>query len=169
MPLHVGLSRKVHQLGSITVSSGQTCAFYAGGVVGNVTVNGGSFGLSNARVTGNVVIQGGAAFSVGQGAEVTGNLTVQNVSSGSGNQICGAKVDGNLLVSTNAARIQIGSQDISCLGNAVGNNLTVQNNTAPIKVYDNHITKTLSCSGNTSITGAGNVTGKKSVGQCSTF
>jgi hypothetical protein len=78
--------------GNITVSSGQTCAFYAGGVVGNVTVSGGNFGLSNGKVTGNVLIQGDAAFSVGQGAEVTGNLTVQNLSSGSGNQICGAKV-----------------------------------------------------------------------------
>jgi len=110
--------------GNITVSSGQTCAFYAGGVVGNVTVSGGSFGLSNGKVTGNVLIQGGAAFSVGQGAEVTGNLTVQNLASGSGNQICGAKVGGNLLVYANATRIQIGSQDISCLGNSVGNNLT---------------------------------------------
>jgi hypothetical protein len=155
--------------GSITVSAGQTCAFYGGGVAGNVTVSGGNFGLSNATVAGNVLIQGGAAFSVSQGAEVTGNLTVQNLSSGSGNQICGAKVDGNLLVSANAVGIQIGSQDIACLGNAVGNNLTVQNNTAPIKIYDNHITKSLSCSGNTSITGAGNVTGKKGTGQCSTF
>jgi hypothetical protein len=132
-------------------------------------VSGGNFGLSNGKVTGNVLIQGGAAFSVGKGAEVTGNLTVQNLSSGSGNQICGAKVGGNLLVSANAVGIQIGSQDIACLGNAVGNNLTVQNNTAPIKVYDNHITKSLSCSGNTSIAGAGNVTGKKGTGQCSTF
>jgi hypothetical protein len=155
--------------GNITVSSGQTCAFYAGGVVGNVTVNGGTFGLNNAKVTGNVFIQGAAPFSVGQGAEVTGNLTVQNVSSGSNNQICGAKVGGNLMVYANAARVQIGSQDISCLGNAVSNNLTVQNNTAAIKVYDNHITKILSCSGNTSITGAGNVAGKKGTGQCSTF
>ena len=154
--------------GNITVSAGQNCAFFSGGVMGNITVMGGNLVLTNAKVTRNVLIQGSAAFSVGAGTEINGNLTIQNLSSGSGAQICGTQVGGNLSVVTNATPVEIGSQDTSCLGNSVGNNLTVQNNTAAISVNDNHVTKNLSCSGNTSITGGGNLAGKKT-GQCSGF
>jgi hypothetical protein len=155
--------------GSITVSAGQNCAFIAGGVSGNVTANGGNVALTNANVTGSIAIQGPSAFSIGPGTTVGGNLTVQNIASGSTiSRICQAKVGGNLEVYTNAIPISIGSPQTFCYGNSVGGNVDVQGNTAPIAVYDNVVGKNLSCSQNTSITGAGNSALKKN-GQCAAF
>ena len=154
--------------GNITVSPGQNCAFFSGGVVGNITVTGGNLVLTDATVSGNVVIQGSAAFVVGAGSVITGNLTIQNLSSSTGARVCGTEVGGNLRVLANAIPIQVGSQDGSCLGNAVGTNLAVQDNTGAISIYGNHVAKNLSCSGNTAIGGSGNLAGKK-IGQCSGF
>ena len=154
--------------GNITVSPGQNCAFFSGGVVGNITVTGGNLVLTDATVSGNVVIQGSAAFVVGAGSVITGNLTIQNLSSSTGARVCGTEVGGNLRVLANAIPIQMGSQDGSCLGNAVGTNLAVQDNTGAISIYGNHVAKNLSCSGNTAIGGSGNLAGKK-IGQCSGF
>jgi hypothetical protein len=155
--------------GNITVSAGQNCAFFGGAVTGNVTVNGGSLALTNAKINGNMAIQGSAGFSLGEGTSISGNLSVQNLASGAtGNQICGAKVGGNLQVSTNATPIAIGSTGLSCPGSSFGNNVTIDSNTAAIQVYDNVIQKGLSCSGNAAIAGGGNLAGKKS-GQCAAF
>jgi hypothetical protein len=155
--------------GSITVSKGQNCMFVVGGITGNVTVNGGSLALANAKVTGNASVRGGSAFAIGQASEITGYLQIQNVASGSvTNQICGAKLDGNVLVSTNATPIQIGSSDVSGPGSSLGGNLTINGNTAVTTVYNNTVAKNLSCARNTSITGGGN-SAEKLNGQCSTF
>ncbi len=155
--------------GTITVSAGQNCAFYSGGVSGNISVNGGNLALTNATVTGNMSIQGGSAFSIGQGTKIGGNLAIQNVASGSTtSQICQANVAGNLEVSTNAIPINIGSFQNACFGNSVGGNLDIQSNTMAIGVYDNNVGKNLSCSSNSSIAGSGNTAGKKT-GQCSGF
>jgi hypothetical protein len=143
--------------------------FVGGGINGNVEVNGGSLALANAKITGNVSVKGGSAFSFGEGSEVTGNLEIQNVASGSTtNQICGAKLDGNVQLSTNATPIQIGSSNASCLGNSFGGNVEIDGNTAAVTVYNNAVGKNLSCSNNTSITGGGNSAQKKN-GQCSNF
>src|SRR5205823_8670605 len=69
--------------GNLTVSAGQNCAFYSGGVTGNIAVNGGHLALTNASVGGNVSIQGAAAFSIGPGTTISGHLAIQNVASGS--------------------------------------------------------------------------------------
>ena len=82
--------------GSITVSAGQNCAFYFGGVTGNVSVIGGNFAATGANITGNVSIQGATGFSIGAGTTIAGNLTIQNVASASTtNQVCGTTVTGN--------------------------------------------------------------------------
>ena len=155
--------------GSITVSAGQNCAFYFGGVTGNVSVIGGSFAATGGNITGNVSIQGATGFSIGEGTTISGNLAIQNVASASTtNQICGTTVTGNLNVSANAVPITIGSTGISCLGNSFGANVGITSNTAPIQVYENDVKKTLSCSSNTSIAGGGNLAQKKT-GQCAGF
>jgi hypothetical protein len=155
--------------GSITVSAGQNCTFVGGGITGNVTVNGGNLALANAKVTGNVSIQGRSAFSIDQGSEITGTLGIRkDVSRSSTNQICGAKLDGNVVVSTNATPIQIGSSDVSCTGNSFGGNLVIDGNTAATTVYNNTVGKILSCAGNTSITGGGDSAHTRR-GQCSAF
>jgi len=154
--------------GSVTVSAGQNCAFYGGGVKGNVNVSGGHLALTNAAITGNIAIQGSAGFSI-NGGSISGNVTIQNVASGAnGNQVCGANVTGNLNLNTNAVPINVGSIANQCLGNKVGGNLGISLNTGPVQVYNNAIGNNLSCTGNTSITGAGNVAQKKG-GQCSAF
>ena len=155
--------------GTITVSAGQNCAFYSGGVSGNVSVNGGNLALTNATVTGNMSIQGGSAFSIGPGTTIGGNLAIQNVASGSTtSQVCQANVAGNLEVSMNAIPISIGSFQNGCFGNSVGGNVDIQSNTMAIGVYDNTVAKNLSCSSNSSIAGSGN-TARKKTGQCSGF
>jgi hypothetical protein len=154
--------------GDVTVSAGQNCMFVAGGITGNVRVKGGSLALANAKITGYVSVQGASAFSIGEGSEVTGHLHIENVASGSTtNRICGAKLDGNVLVSTNATPIQIGSfSDSSCLGNSFGGNLEINRNTGAMNVYNNSVAEKLSCMNNTSIAGGGNAARTKK-GQCS--
>jgi hypothetical protein len=154
----------------VTLSAGQNCMFVAGGIVGNVGVNSGNLVLANAKVTGNVSVHGASAFSIGVGSEVTGHLHIHDVASGSTtNQICGAKLDGNVLVSKNASPIQIGSPSLdSCPGNFVGGDLTIEDNTGAMAVYDNAIERDLACSNNLSIGGTGN-TATKELGQCKQF
>lgn len=120
-------------------------------------------------MSGNITLQGASAFSIGSGTTVGGNLSIQSVASGSKtSQVCETQVKGNLQVSSNAIPISIGSPQNFCYGNSVSGNLTVQGNTAAIGVYDNLVDKTLSCSANASITGAGD-SGSKKTGQCATF
>lgn len=155
--------------GSITVSAGQNCAFYSGGVTGNVSVNGGHLALTNATVTGNMSIQGGSAFSIGAGTAINGNLTIESVASGSSkSMICQANVGGNLQVSNNAIPIDIGLPQAFCYGNSFGGNAAIQGNTAAVAFNDNTVAKNLSCSNNAAIAGSGNAAGKKT-GQCSGF
>jgi hypothetical protein len=157
--------------GAVTVQAGQNCSFVGGGgITGNVTVNGGNLTVTNGTITGNVQIQGAASFSFGTGTAINGNLEIQNVASGSAmNQICGTQILGNVQVSSNATPLQFGARSlVSCPGNFVGGNLAIENNTGAIAVYDNAVQKNLTCSNNTSITGAGN-TASKELGQCSNF
>ena len=155
--------------GTITVSAGQNCAFFGGGISGSVSVNGGSLALTNATVTGNLSIQGPSAFSIGPGTSINGNLSIQNVGSASTtSQICQANLAGNLDISNNAIPILIGSPQAFCFGNSFGNNVDLQGNTAAISFYDNSVGKNLSCSNNSSITGGAD-TAQKKQGQCSLF
>lgn len=156
--------------GDITVAAGQNCMFVAGSINGNVRVHGGSLALTNVKVTGNVSVHGASAFSFGEGSEVTGRLDIHEVASGSTtNQICGAKLDGNVLVLRNATPIQIGSaSDSSCLSNSFGDDLEINGNTGVTTIYNNSVAKRLTCENNTSITGAGN-SAEKMHGQCSSF
>ena len=153
---------------AIEGSAGQNCAFFGGSIKGNVDVNGGQLYLTNTSVTGNMAIQGPAGFSIGAGSSISGNLAIENVASGSrANQLCGAKVDGNLRISGNATPVEIGSISSGCLGNSFGNNVSLDGNTGAVRLYNNTIQKNLSCSGNSAITGGGNSAAKN--GQCAAF
>jgi len=155
--------------GTLVVSAGQNCAFYGGGISGNVAVKGGTLTLSNATVTGSMSIQGGAAFSIGAGTTIDGNLSIKNVGSGTATgQICAATLNGNLTVSHNAIPITIGSPETYCYGNNLGGYVEMLDNTAPVSVYANSITKYLACQSNTSIKGGEN-TAKQKLGQCAAF
>jgi hypothetical protein len=155
--------------GNLTVSPGQNCSFYSGGVTGNVTVNGGNLVLTKATVTGNLTIQGSSSFSIGQGTSITGNLTISQVASGStASEICGVTIGGNLIIDSNAIPMMVGSPVDFCWSNVIGQNATIQNNTAEVTVNDNDVKKNLSCTGNAHITGSTNTAAKK-LGQCSAF
>jgi len=52
------------------------------------------------------------------------------------------------------------------LGNVVGKNLTIENNTAEVTANDNEVKKNLLCTGNAHITGSTNTAVTKQ-GQCS--
>ena len=154
--------------GTITVSAGQNCAFYAGGVSGSISVNGGNLLLAGATVTGNMSIQGGAAFGIGPGTTINGNLSIVNVAGAAASQICQSSVGGNLQVSNNSIPIAIGLPETSCSPNSFGKNVEIQGNRAPIAFNGNTVAKSLSCSKNASISGGGNTADKKT-GQCSGF
>jgi hypothetical protein len=155
--------------GKLTVSAGQNCAFYGGGVNGNVDVNGGQIALNNSTISGNMEIQGGSGFSFGPGTEIGGNLSIRNLGSGStASQMCQATVSGILRIQGNAIPIQIGNPQNLCYGNSFGKDVDLSGNTAPLSVYGNTVGKDLSCSGNASIAGGGNSAQKKE-GQCATF
>ena len=175
--------------GNITVSAGQNCVFVNGGATGNVVENGGNLGLIQSQVGGNVQVNSGT-FTIGPGSTIGGNLEIQSLPNGSGqNQVCSTTVNGNLTFQSSGTAVLIGSANpASCAGNNVGGNLTVQsntaattvagntvggnltdqNNTAPTQVFTNMVSANLSCTGDTSITGGGN-TAKSKQGQCSTF
>ncbi len=192
--------------GNLTVSNGQSCTFTNGGVTGNLTqnggtvvlengsfvngnlqVSGGSLSLSNSTVGNDLQINGGGMFSIGAGVNIGGNLQVQNLpASGGTDQVCGATVKNDLQFQNSGTAVLIGGS--GCPGNAVGGNLTVQNNTAATsvdsnmvggnltdqnntaatQVFTNAVAKNLQCNGNSSITGGGNTAASKK-GQCATF
>lgn len=175
-------------VGNLTVSAGQTCAFVAGGVTGNITQTGGNLVLSGATVGGNVQVQSGGTFSLNSSTSIHGDLQIQNLpASAAQNQICSVNVGGNLQYQNSASPVEIGAATV-CPGNTVGGdlqvhnntaaasifnntvigNLQVQSNTASVMVSSNTVTKNLQCDGNTTITGNGNVAQQKQ-GQCATF
>lgn len=174
--------------GNLTVSAGQMCKFVGGGVTGNVQQGGGNLTLIRTKVGGNLQISGASTFSVGPGTSVSGDLQVQNLpASAAQNQICGSSVHGNLVFQNSGTALLIGASS-SCPGNTVGNDLTVQNNTAatsiigntvtgnlvdqgntaPTQVFNNIVGNNLQCASNTSISGGGN-TAKSKQGQCTNF
>ena len=157
-------------VGDIGVALGQNCMFVGGGVNGNVTVIGGDFTLSKAKVIGNVRIQGSSAFSISPGSEITGDLTIENVDLGMPrNALCSSRVGNNLRVSNNAIPIEIGAPQTSCPGNFVGRNLVIQDNADSIQVYNNQIGNDLTCFNNVSIAGGGNSAKGDKEGQCVPF
>jgi dienelactone hydrolase len=173
--------------GNITISSGQSCTFLAGGVTGNVEQNGGSLTLRGATVQGNVQVTGSAAVSIGPATAIGGNLSIQNIPAAAPPaQVCGAAILGNLEFQNNATAVEIGAAS-ACPGNIIGGNLQVQNNTAlttvfgnavtgnlqdqnnaAAQVFDNRVASNIQCQNNKSIIGSGN-TAKQKQGQCASF
>ncbi len=177
--------------GNIRVSAGQSCIFFNGLVKGNVQQNGGSLVLFQSHVNGHVQIQGGGAFSVGPGSTINGDLQIQRLPTGSGqNQICETNVRGDLLVQNNGTAILVGAYPpIPCIGNTVSGDLRVQSNSAatsivgntvvgnlqdqtniaPTQVFNNTVSGNLQCQGDQSIQGGGNRVGGHKQGQCTGF
>ena len=174
--------------GNITVSAGQNCIFVNGGVTGNVQQNGGNLQLTQSQVGGNVQVNGGGTFTIGPGSTIGGNLQVQNLPTGPGqNQVCGTTVQGDLQFQNSGTALVIGNP-ASCAGNNVGGDLQVQNNTAATtvdgntvggnlqdnnntaqtQVFNNAVGNNLACQQDASITGGGN-TARSKQGQCATF
>lgn len=140
--------------GNVNVSSGQTCIFLEGTITGNVQADGGNLILSGTQVGRNVQITSSPIFSVGPSTTISGNLQVQNLSSGTGlNQICGSTVKGNVQFQNNGTAAQIGSASPSlCAGNVIGGNLQVQNNTASTAIFNNMVGGNLQDQNNTAST-----------------
>jgi hypothetical protein len=171
---------------TLTITGGTVVLENNSFIGGNVQMSGGSLSVTNSTVAGSAQITGGS-FSVGPSATIGGNLQIQNLpAGGSTDQVCGATVRGSLTVQNSATPVQIGSGS-GCAGNSVGGNLQVQSNSAATAIYSNSVTgfitdinntgasqvftnvsSVLQCSGNTSITGAGNRAITKQ-GQCARF
>jgi hypothetical protein len=123
---------------------------------------------SGGSVDNNLQISGASTFSL-NGVSIDGNLVIQNIpASSSQNKICGVTVK-QLQIQGNAVAIALGSGDGSCAGNTINGNLQIDNNTAPISVFQNVIDGNLQCSGNTAISGGGNTVTKQKQGQCAGY
>jgi hypothetical protein len=174
--------------GNVTVSSGLVCIVNAT-IMGNVQQAGGQLRLVGSIVAGNVQVNGDGQFTIGPGAIIENDLQIQNLAGGSvENQICDATVRGNLQFQNNGTAVEIGATTPSCLGNIIGGNIQVQNNTsstaitnnvvvgnledhnnaAPTGVFDNYVEQNLQCQNNSAITGRGD-SAKQKQGQCSAF
>ena len=174
--------------GDVTVSPGQNCVFTNGTITGNVHQKGGTLALSGVLVGGQVQVSGGT-FSFGPFAEIDGNLEIQNLTDGTGqNQICNITVEGNMHLHNNGVSIQVGSNSLSsCAGNAIGGDLEVHNNSGSTTIFGNTITGNLhdhnnsgstqlfnnisnhlQCQNNESIIGSSNTADVKQ-GQCIDF
>jgi hypothetical protein len=176
--------------GNLNVSNGQTCILVGGGVTGNIVQNGGSLGIGNVSIVGNVQIQSGGPFSVGPAAMIVGNLQIQNVPPGlEPSQVCGSTVKGDLQYQNNGSPVVIGWANPWCVGNIIGGNLQVhnntasiaifsntvggniqiQNNSAPTQVFNNTVKQSLQCQNNFPATTGGGNTAAQKQGQCSAF
>ncbi|HTW53383.1 MAG TPA: choice-of-anchor tandem repeat GloVer-containing protein [Stellaceae bacterium] len=127
--------------GNITVSAGQNCQFINGGqITGNVTMTGGNFVLNGSSVGVNLVLNGGGTFTLGPGATIGNNLTIQSIPPGSAsNSVCGTTVNGNLTFYNNGTAVQIGSASAFCPGNEIGGSLTALDDTNPVLIFDNSV------------------------------
>lgn len=153
--------------GNVKIASGQNCVLLGGQVTGNVLVTGGSLSLSRFTVGGNLQVQGGSV-TTGPLVTVNGNFQVQNLPGGGpASRVCNTVVQGNLLLQSNAAAVQVGG-DLTCPGNTIAGNLLVQDNAGAVQVSGNTAGKNLDCSGNSSLTGSGNTANQK-LGQCAAF
>ncbi|MGA2120135.1 MAG: VCBS repeat-containing protein [Bryobacteraceae bacterium] len=138
--------------GNLTVSAGQTCIFFGGGVTGNIIQTGGDLILIGATVGGNVQVQGGGMFSFSASAVIKGNLQVQGVPAGSAqNLVCGVNVKGDLQYQNNGAPIEIGAAS-TCAGDTVGGDIQIQNNTAATSISGNTVAGTLQVENNMAAT-----------------
>jgi len=138
--------------GDITVSNGQSCTFIAGRITGNVTQNGGSLFTRNATIEGNLQITGSSTFSIAT-TVIGRDFQIQNIPTGAAqNQVCGTSVGRNLQFQNNGTAVQIGSASPPCLGNKVGGNLQVGNNSASTTIFNNTVTGNLQDHSNTAPT-----------------
>jgi hypothetical protein len=151
--------------GSLMINAGQTCVIIGGGVTGSVLVNGGTLVLDRAAVGGNLQATGRSTLTVADGTTIGGNLTMAAVFANASSQVCGATVNGNLQLGANVSPVQIGSGDNTCAGNTIKGNAELLLNVGPTQVFNNVVSKNLSCQRNTTITGGGNVAGR-TIGQC---
>lgn len=138
--------------GNIDLSAGQQCVFLNGAVTGNMQQNGGNLVLLESQVGGNVQVNASGTFTIRAGSTISGNLQIQNLPTGSGqNQLCGSTVKGNLQFQNNGTAVLFGAAPPTatftypievgpiCLGNIIGGNLEVQNNPASATIVDNTV------------------------------
>ena len=138
--------------GNIDISAGQQCVFLNGAVTGGVQQNGGNLVLLESQVGGNVQVNGSSTFMISPGSTISGNLQIQNLPTGSGkNQLCGSTVKGDLQFQNNGTAVLFGALPPNataaypievgpiCLGNIIGGNLEVQNNSASTSIVGNTI------------------------------
>lgn len=135
--------------GDVTVSDGQTCTFTNGEIDGNVMVTGGSLILAGTDITGNLEVQGGN-FAVGPFSAVEGNINVHNLTTSQVvSTFCNSTMYGNVEIHNNDAPVTVGDSSGACLGNVIGMNLEVHNNSAAISVVGNAVSGNLDVHNNT--------------------
>lgn len=138
--------------GNIDLSAGQQCVFLNGAVTGNVQQDGGNLVLLESQVGGNVQVNGNSTFTISPYSTISGNLEIQNLPTGSGqNQLCGSTVKGNLQFQDNGTAVLFGAVPPTatyaypievgpiCVGNIIGGNLQVQDNSASTSVVGNTV------------------------------
>jgi hypothetical protein len=111
--------------------------------------------------------QGGAAFGIGPGTTINGNLSIVNVAGAAASQICESSVGGIWRFQQFDPDCHRLTPDI-LFPEQLRKNVDIQGNRAAIAFNGNTVGNNLSCSNNAAISGSGNTADKKN-GQCSGF
>lgn len=159
--------------GDLFISSGQSCTFVNATIAGDIFLDGGQFVISDSRIKGNLQIVDNSRFKIGPNMTIDQDVQISSLERSNmpvnipPNQICDTSIYGDLIaVDLSHVGLQIGSDSTNCPGNYIYENFSMQRNRVPIKLYKNKILKTMTCEGNTSITGAFNNAVRKEF-QCS--
>lgn len=120
-------------------SLGGAVSLQSTSVGGNVQTTNAAFGLgAGTQVTGNLQVTGGStlcsAGTTPSPVHVGGNVAVQSLASSAGPvHFCNTQIGGNFTWQSNAAALVMGGSAV-CVGNATSGNFTVQSNSGQVTI-----------------------------------
>jgi hypothetical protein len=132
--------------GTLTITATKTIT---GSQTGPLTVSAGQSVLigPGATVTGPVTVQAGGALEV-EGGKITGPL---NSTGATGLRICNATLTGPVTATGTSGLVVFGDDDgsVACAGNTITGPVSITGGTGGVEFDDNHVTGSLTITGNT--------------------
>ncbi len=141
---------------NLRVPSGATCTLNGTKVKGTIKVERGARLFANGvNVVGNIQSEGFQTVSVKEGSTVGGSVQLENGQSDGLGRIASTRINGDLQLFSNRARMV-------ARGNTILANLQAVSNTGGLVIQNNRISENLQCKQNSPPpTGGGNVAGDK--------
>jgi hypothetical protein len=153
--------------GNLILKGRQSCIILGGEITGNIIQLGGQLVLNDVKVGGNVDVSGPSTFLFNN-TNVKGNVSVRGTTGAPQNELCASPIGGSLLLQNNSAPVQIGGLiGSTCSGNNFANNVSVNNNSGLVQLFNNRISRNLSCAGNNPLPIGSDNLAASMQGQCS--